>query len=87
MAKFSILVLGDRIHVPVKDQPEKPITGFLVWRCVEASSVEEATSLAFESVLGDERLTGCEPRLQVDEIHEVSDFGNLTPPGSGFIWL
>jgi hypothetical protein len=86
VAKFSVLVFGDQIRRPVKGQRE-PMTGFLVWRCVEASTADEATILAFDSVLGDERMVGLEPRLKVEEIHEVANFGDLTPPGSGFIWL
>jgi len=85
VAKFSVLVFGDGIRLPVAGQ-EEPFKAFLVWRSVEASCADEATQLAFDSVLGDERVTGYEPRLRVEEIHEVVEFG-VAPPGSGFIWI
>jgi hypothetical protein len=86
VAKFSVLVFGDNFQLPVEGEAE-PCRAFLVWRCVEARSESEAIELAFDSVLGDPKMAGVEPRLKVEEIHEVANFGDLKPPGSGFILM
>lgn len=91
MLPFAVFIFGENYLLEMQNTPARKYS-FYVWRCVEATTQEEAEYLALQSVCGDESLAkacrnqpGDEPQLIIIETRH--GFGDLTPPGSGFIFV
>lgn len=87
MRHFRILILGEHFKLNWLGRPR--FMGFYVTRFVKCDSIEEAQSLAMESVWNDESLKAKTvneaedpPSLRIDSLEEISSLDIAdTPPG------
>ena len=94
MEKYSILLEGSNYLLALDGDSDVPARqcSFLVWRCVESATPADAENAARGMVVNDDTINlairnpPCEPgSLQVKEVR--LGFGDLTPPGSGYIFM
>ena len=90
MKKYKVFIHGENFLI--KFEGEIVPTGFYVTRLVEAKDEEEAELKAIEMVRKDKSIKNVKnskddpPMLYVEELAEVESFGDLKPPGTGFIF-
>jgi hypothetical protein len=86
--EYAVLIEGENCRTVFDGKTHT--VGFLIWRCVDAVSPTEAELAALQMVrdlLADSAMNALDDpvRLKINETR--SGYGDLTPPGTGFIFF
>jgi len=91
VSQYAVLLFGEGYLLAHESGPPQKYD-FFVWRCVEADSQATAEVLAVQMVRDDPELNATvrnapdtNPTLRVRETRR--GFGDLQPPGSGYIFV
>jgi hypothetical protein len=91
MKKYTVRVEGRNYLVKSLDDNKEEKLGFFTARFVEANNKKEAENIALNLIreeLHDKIINKRDnpPMLYVEDIDEVSSFGDNIVPGKGFTW-
>lgn len=91
MKKYKVIIEGHNFLVKIGDETKK--RGFYTTRFVEAQDTDEAENIAIGMLRADADLIALtrneesdSPVMYVEEVEELTSFGDFTVPGSGFAW-